>query len=133
VAFIIVILIPTVHPLSSDANTLLQTNAGIVRDLAQSIAKTAPKAHILVISNPVNSTVSIVSSVLQKAGTFDPARLFGVTTLDVVRASRFLSSMVGTNPKDTPITVVGGHSGVTIVHLLSQTKEAKGLVGDREK
>jgi len=124
-----------IHPqsTSSDANILLQTNAGIVRDLAQTIAKTAPKAHVLVISNPVNSTVPIVSSVFQKAGTFDPARLFGVTTLDVVRASRFLSSIVGTDPKDTHVTVVGGHSGVTIVPLLSQTKEAKGLVSDRGK
>jgi malate dehydrogenase len=71
--------------------------------------------------------------VFRKAGTFDPARLFGVTTLDVVRASRFLSSIVGTNPKGTRVTVVGGHSGVTIVPLLSQTKGAKGLIGDREK
>ncbi|KIJ26273.1 hypothetical protein M422DRAFT_272711, partial [Sphaerobolus stellatus SS14] len=35
------------------------TNASIVRDLATAIARNAPKAHILVISNPVNSTVPI--------------------------------------------------------------------------
>jgi malate dehydrogenase len=32
--------------------------------------------------------------------------LFGVTTLDVVRASRFLSEIKGTDPKDTHVTVV---------------------------
>jgi malate dehydrogenase len=97
------------------------------------ISKTAPKAHILVISNPVNSTVPIVASVLEKAGTFDPARLFGVTTLDVVRASRFLSSLTNSDPKDVKVTVVGGHSGVTIVPLLSQTSVAQSIVGDKEK
>lgn len=111
---------------------LFNTNAGIVRDLAQAISKTAPKAHVLIISNPVNSTVPIVASVFEKAGTFDPKRLFGVTTLDVVRASRFLATVAGTNPQETHVPVVGGHSGVTIIPLLSQAKEAKGIIGDKE-
>lgn len=51
---------------------------------------------------------------------YNPKRLFGVTTLDVVRASRFISSLKGTDPADENITVVGGHSGATIVPLLSQ-------------
>jgi malate dehydrogenase len=61
--------------------------------------------------------------VLKKAGKFDPKRLFGVTTLDVVRAARFLSEVDGAaTPDESPVTVVGGHSGVTIVPLLSQSK-----------
>merc|ERR1712036_41348 len=55
--------------------------------------------------------------------------LFGVTTLDVVRASRFVSEIKNTDPADEAITVVGGHSGVTIVPLFSQSKHAD-LVGD---
>ena len=53
-------------------------------------------------------------------GAYDPKRLFGVTTLDVVRASRFISQLKGTDPASEAITVVGGHSGATIVPLLSQ-------------
>jgi malate dehydrogenase len=34
-----------------------------------------PKAHILVIANPVNSTVPIVAEVFKKAGVYDPKRL----------------------------------------------------------
>jgi len=49
-------------------------NAGIVRDLATGIALTSPKAFVLVISNPVNSTVPIVAEVLKKHGVFDPKR-----------------------------------------------------------
>ena len=49
-------------------------NANIIRDLATGIALTSPKAFILVISNPVNSTVPIVAEVLKKHGVFDPKR-----------------------------------------------------------
>lgn len=41
------------------------------------------------ISNPVNSTVPIAAEVFKKAGTYDETKLFGVTTLDVVRAKTF--------------------------------------------
>lgn len=51
-----------------------QINAGIVRDLANAMVTNCPKAFILVISNPVNSTVPIVAEVFKKAGVFDPKR-----------------------------------------------------------
>ncbi|KEY67752.1 hypothetical protein S7711_04072 [Stachybotrys chartarum IBT 7711] len=101
---------------------LFNTNASIVRDLAKAVADSAPKAKILVISNPVNSTVPIVAEIFKARGVYNPKTLFGVTTLDVVRASRFVSEIKGTDPKDEDITVVGGHSGVTIVPLFSQSK-----------
>ncbi|KAF9261045.1 NAD-malate dehydrogenase [Marasmius fiardii PR-910] len=110
---------------------LFNTNASIVRDLASAVGRVAPTAHILVISNPVNSTVPIVAGVLEKAGVFDQNRVFGVTTLDVVRAARFLSEISGgAKPSDTPVTVVGGHSGPTIVPLLSQSSYGKGVTGE---
>lgn len=100
---------------------LFNTNASIVMNLAKAAAKAAPKAHVLVIANPVNSTVPIVAEVFKKAGVFDPKRLFGVTTLDVVRSSTFVHQVKGVSPVDTKVHVIGGHSGVTIMPLLSQT------------
>ena len=100
---------------------LFNTNASIVRDLAKAVAESAPKAKLLVISNPVNSTVPICAEILKARGVYNPKTLFGVTTLDVVRASRFVSEIKGSDPKDENITVVGGHSGVTIVPLFSQS------------
>lgn len=47
---------------------LFNTNASIVKGLAESVAKACPKAKILVISNPVNSTVPIFAEVLKAAG-----------------------------------------------------------------
>ncbi|MCJ1278291.1 Malate dehydrogenase, cytoplasmic [Puttea exsequens] len=95
---------------------------GMTRDdLAKACAKSAPDANILVIANPVNSTVPICAEVFKSENVYNPKRLFGVTTLDVVRASRFISQYKGTDPADENITVVGGHSGATIVPLLSQS------------
>ncbi|EQL38314.1 Malate dehydrogenase, cytoplasmic [Blastomyces dermatitidis] len=100
---------------------LFNTNASIVRDLAKAAAEASPNANILVISNPVNSTVPIVAEVFKARNVYNPKRLFGVTTLDVVRASRFISQVKGTDPANENVTVVGGHSGVTIVPLISQS------------
>lgn len=100
---------------------LFNTNASIVRDLAKQAAEHSPNAAVLIISNPVNSTVPIVAEVFKSKGTYNPKKLFGVTTLDVIRASRFVSEIGHTNPVNEKITVVGGHSGNTIVPLLSQS------------
>lgn len=101
---------------------LFNTNASIVRDLAKACADHCPEAKLLIISNPVNSTVPICAEIFKSKGVYNPKKLFGVTTLDVVRASRFVAEVCGTDPADEEITVVGGHSGVTIVPLFSQSK-----------
>jgi len=116
---------------------LFKINAGIVRDLAVSIAQFCPKAFICVISNPVNSTVPIVAEVLKQAGVFDPKKLFGVTTLDVVRAQTFCAEAIG-DPQSAPkfnVPVIGGHSGVTILPLLSRCQPSLSNLGaeDLEK
>ncbi|KAF2175525.1 malate dehydrogenase [Zopfia rhizophila CBS 207.26] len=111
---------------------LFKINAGIVRDLVKGVAEYAPKAFILVISNPVNSTVPIAAEVLKAAGVFDPKKLFGVTTLDVVRAETFVASIVGEkNPAKTTIPVIGGHSGETIVPLFSQANPSVSIPADK--
>lgn len=55
------------------------------------------------ISNPVNSTVPIAAEVFKKAGTYDEKRLFGVTTLDVVRAKTFYAGKAKVNVAGIPI------------------------------
>lgn len=100
---------------------LFNTNATIVKNLATEVAKHCPKALVGIISNPVNSTVPIAAEALKKAGVFDPRRLFGVTTLDICRAKTFVAEEAKLNPYDINITVVGGHSGPTIVPLISQS------------
>ncbi|CAG8977751.1 hypothetical protein HYALB_00010972 [Hymenoscyphus albidus] len=111
---------------------LFNINAGIVKGLIEVIAEVAPKAYILIISNPVNSTVPIAAEVLKAKGVFDAKRLFGVTTLDVVRAETFVAEIVGEkNPQSLTIPVIGGHSGETIVPLFSQAKPSVTIPADK--
>ncbi|KIM50625.1 hypothetical protein SCLCIDRAFT_1175164 [Scleroderma citrinum Foug A] len=63
----------------------------------------------------------------RQAGVYDPKRVFGVTTLDVVRTAHFTASLASTHPDNTPITVDGGHSSATMVHPLSQSTHGKGI------
>ncbi|KFZ14214.1 hypothetical protein V501_03353 [Pseudogymnoascus sp. VKM F-4519 (FW-2642)] len=100
---------------------LFETNASVIRDLVTEVAKVCPKAFVLIITNPVNSTLPIAVETLKKHNVYDPKKVFGVTTLDVVRASTFTAQALQiSDPKSLRIPVVGGHSGATILPLLSQ-------------
>jgi malate dehydrogenase len=99
---------------------LFNTNASIVRDLADACAKFSPNAIICIIANPVNSTVPIASEAFISRGVYDPKRIFGVTSLDIIRANTFISQAKGLDVNQVNCPVVGGHSGVTIVPLISQ-------------
>eukprot|EP00929_Paragymnodinium_shiwhaense_P120573 TRINITY_DN92533_c0_g1_i1.p1 TRINITY_DN92533_c0_g1~~TRINITY_DN92533_c0_g1_i1.p1 ORF type:complete len:373 (-),score=71.94 TRINITY_DN92533_c0_g1_i1:282-1400(-) len=99
---------------------LFNTNAGIVKTLVSGVATACPDACILIISNPVNSTVPIAREVLKHHGVYNPKKLFGVTSLDGCRARTFVSKLKGICVNKTQIPVIGGHSGKTIVPLLSQ-------------
>ena len=103
---------------------LFNTNAGIVKNLCEAAAETCPKAFIAIITNPVNSTVPIACEVFQKCGIDARKRVFGVTYLDIVRSQCFVAELKGFDVTKTTVPVIGGHSGVTIVPCLSQTKPA---------
>lgn len=107
---------------------LFKINSGIVKLLVAGVAKYAPEAAILVILNPVNLTVPIAAATLREHGVFNPEKLFGVTTLDLVRAETFLALLLKVHPDSVrgKITVIGGHSGDTIVPLVQST-----LLGDK--
>ena len=76
-----------------DRSDLFNVNAGIVKNLAE---------------------------VLKKAGVYDKNKLFGVTTLDIIRSNTFVAELKGKQPGEVEVPVIGGHSGVTILPLLSQ-------------
>jgi len=99
---------------------LFNVNAGIVRDLINAIVKNCPKAFIGIITNPVNSTVPVAAEILKKAGVYDPKRLFGISTLDIVRAQTFIGELKHLDPTKITIPVIGGHSAETMLPLLSQ-------------
>ncbi|KAL6570191.1 hypothetical protein OROMI_014705 [Orobanche minor] len=106
---------------------LFKINAGIVKSLCEAVAKYCPNALVNVISNPVNSTVPIAAEVFKSKGVYDERRLFGVTTLDVVRAKTFYAGKANVNVADVNVPVIGGHAGVTILPLFSQASPKANL------
>ena len=111
---------------------LFKTNATIVMTLAEACAKSCPDAMFLIISNPVNSTVPIFAETLKKFGVYNPKKLFGVTTLDVVRARTFVAENQKMDVMSLKVDVIGGHAGTTILPLLSQIEGAKFSTQDIE-
>ncbi|EGY27898.1 malate dehydrogenase [Candidatus Regiella insecticola 5.15] len=103
-----------------ERDDLFNVNAGIVKNLVEQIAKTCPKALIGIITNPVNTTVPIAAEVLKKAGVYDKNKLFGITALDSLRACTFVAQLKEKKPEEINVSVIGGHSGATILPLLSQ-------------
>ncbi len=103
---------------------LFNVNATIVADLATAVAKVCPEALVAIISNPVNSTVPIASEILKRHNVYSPRRVLGVSTLDVVRANTFVAELKGLDVTKTNVPVIGGHSGNTIIPLLSQVSPA---------
>jgi malate dehydrogenase len=99
---------------------LFNTNASIVANLASAAAEVCPDACLAIISNPVNSTVPIASEIFKKAGKYNPNKIFGVTTLDIVRANTCIANLKGLDPADVDCPVIGGHAGTTIMPLISQ-------------
>lgn len=88
--------------------------------MIEGCAEFCPDAFLAIISNPVNSTVPIAAEVLKKHGVYNPKKLAGVTTLDVIRANTFVANSMGKDPADVDVTVIGGHAGITILPLFSQ-------------
>ncbi|CAD6269454.1 unnamed protein product [Miscanthus lutarioriparius] len=109
---------------------LFNINAGIVRTLCEGIAKCCPNAIVNVISNPVNSTVPIAAEVFKKAGTYDPKRLLGVTTLDVVRANTFVGEVLGLDPREAKAGA--GSATLSMAYAAAKFADAclRGLCGD---
>ena len=54
-----------------------------------------------------------------------PCSMFGVTTLDVVRANAFVAEAKKLDVTKTSVPVVGGHAGTTIIPLLSRVGGAQ--------
>jgi malate dehydrogenase len=109
---------------------LFKVNADIAKGLVEACAKFCPQAILALIVNPVNSIVPAMAELYKKKG-LDPTKIVGATTLDCVRANKFVSQMTGKSAKFVNVPVVGGHAGVTILPLFSQVSAMKGVDADK--
>ena len=96
---------------------LLNTNAGIVKQVSEQIAKTSPNAIIIVVSNPLD----VMCYVAKKATGFPRERVCGMAgVLDTARYRAFRAEALDVSVRDIQAMVLGGH-GDTMVPLISYT------------
>jgi malate dehydrogenase len=96
---------------------LTKTNAGIVRSVCEQIARVAPKAILVVVSNPLD----VMCYVAMKATGFPRERILGMAgVLDTARYRMFLAEAMDVSVQDIQAMVLGGH-GDTMVPLVSYT------------
>jgi len=96
---------------------LVKTNAGIVRTVGGEIARVAPSAIIIVVSNPLD----VMCYVAMKASGFPRERVIGMAgVLDTARYRTFLAEALDVSVEDIHAMVLGGH-GDTMVPLVSYT------------
>ncbi|KAH8296480.1 hypothetical protein KR054_006678 [Drosophila jambulina] len=107
-----------------DRVDLVNVNASVAADVAFAASEVCTGAFLAFITNPINIIVPLVATILKAKCNYDPNRLFGVTSLDVVRARNFVGDALNVNPAKVELPVIGGHTGNTILPILSQCKPA---------
>lgn len=95
-------------------------NSVVIKGVMESIAAHCPKALVGIVSDPINSLVPLANGVMEKAGKYDPKRIFGICTLDTTRAKTFVGLQKGIEPSSINIPVIGGHGDNTAIPLISQ-------------
>jgi malate dehydrogenase len=96
---------------------LLNTNAGIVKSVAEQVKATSPKAIVIVVSNPLD----VMCYVAMKAAGFPRERVIGMAgVLDTARYRAFIAEALDVSVRDIQAMVLGGH-GDTMVPLISYT------------
>src|SRR5947207_7508499 len=85
---------------------LININTGIVKQVAQSVAKFSPNAVMIVVSNPLDAMVYVA----WKASGFPTKRIVGQAgVLDAARFRSFLAAEIGCSVEDVHALLLGGH------------------------
>ena len=96
---------------------LLNTNAGIVKQVSEEVKRTSPHAIVIVVSNPLD----VMCYVAKEVTGFPRQRVLGMAgVLDTARYRAFLAEALDVSVRDIQAMVLGGH-GDTMVPLISYT------------
>ena len=96
---------------------LIETNAKIVRQVSENIAKHAPDSVVIVVSNPLDEMTALA----QLATGFPKNRVMGQAgMLDTARFTNFVAEKTGSNVCDVKTLTLGSH-GETMVPVPSQS------------
>ncbi|MGI9044790.1 MAG: malate dehydrogenase [Gemmatimonadaceae bacterium] len=96
---------------------LLNTNAGIVKQVSENVKSTSPDAIVIMVSNPLD----VMSYVAKEVTGFPRERVLGMAgVLDTARYRSFIAEALDVSVRDIQAMVLGGH-GDTMVPLISYT------------
>ena len=96
---------------------LLNTNAGIVKQVSEQVRATSPEAIVVIVSNPLD----VMCYVAKEVTGFPRERVIGMAgVLDTARYRAFLAEAMDVSVRDIQAMVLGGH-GDTMVPLISYT------------
>ncbi|HEX4794001.1 MAG TPA: malate dehydrogenase, partial [Humisphaera sp.] len=85
---------------------LININTGIVKSVAENVAKFSPNAVMIVVSNPLDAMVYVA----WKASGFPTKRIIGQAgVLDTARYRSFLAQEIGCSVQDVAALLLGGH------------------------
>jgi malate dehydrogenase len=99
---------------------LLRTNVDIVKSVGLEIKKAAPKAIVIVVSNPLDTMCYVMKETLGAPR----ERVLGMAgVLDTARYRAFIAETLDVSVEDIQAMVLGGH-GDTMVPLVSYTTVA---------
>jgi len=114
---------------------LIEVNSKIMSSVAEGIKKYAPKAFVIVISNPLDAMVTLC----QKITGFPYSRVIGQAgVLDSARFQAFIAWELGVSVKDVNAMTLGGHGddmvpliryasvqGIPVMELLEKKYKSK--------
>ncbi|XP_063380262.1 malate dehydrogenase-like [Cydia fagiglandana] len=98
----------------------LKANMEFVKTVSSQIGRLSKMPFVGVVAEPINSLVPMAAELMRNFGTFDARKLFGVTTIDWIRARTLFGTLHGLAPERCFVPVIGGHSNKTTVPLISQ-------------
>ena len=96
---------------------LLNTNAGIMKQVCEQVKASSPNAILIIVSNPLD----VMCYVAKQVTGFPRERVIGMAgVLDTARYRAFLADALDVSVRDIQAMVLGGH-GDTMVPLISYT------------
>lgn len=115
-----------------ERNDLMATNAKIMREVCQQVAKYSPNAVIIVVSNPLD----VLCYCALKSSGFPDNRVMGMSgQLDAARYKSYIAETLNVSTKDIQALILGGHGksmipmpryttigGIPIRNLLDEEK-----------
>jgi len=105
---------------------LIETNAKIVRQVSENVAKHAPDAVVIVVSNPLDEMTALA----QLATGFPKNKVMGQAgMLDTARFSNFVAEKTGSDINDVKTLTLGSH-GETMVPVPSQSSVKGKMLSD---